>query len=367
MRKNILTCIFIAFLLLSLAGCSNQEISINAKDIKVAVASPQAVAGEINFSGILDAEDSANLTAQLAGTVLSVEAKEGHNIDQGDTIITFDKRELAIQLEQARINLQKSQEGMAQAQISLKDSELELARYQELFQAGAISQKELEQITTKKDLAQSQFEVQKAGVASAANSVKLSELNMTKIDIKSPFTGTISTCTVSPGDTVSIGTSLASVVAIDHLILTGNISQNLINYIKVGQQVEMQSDVIPERSFQGEVVFVSPISISTGQLFPVKIQIANSHRLLKAGMSGIARINIEENASLAIPKTAVFQQHGQNYVYVISDGKALKKPVQIGIIGEQYSSVLNGLKAGDKVVAEGLSLILDGDSVNENH
>lgn len=364
-KNNILIYAFIAILFISIVGCSDQDTAVNPRDIKVAAVSPQIITGEITISGILDAENSANLTAQLSGTIVSVETKEGSNIGKGETMITFDKRELKIQLEQAQANLLKSQEGLNQAQIALHDAELEFTRYQELFKAGVISQKELEQTTTKRELAKSQLETQKSGVASAANSVKLIELNISKIDLKSPFSGTVSTCSVSPGETVSMGTPLASVVSVDHLVLTGSLSQSLVNYVKQGQQVEVQAEVIPGKTFTGEVIFVSPISITTGQFFPIKISIVNNDRLLRAGMSGLGRIKIEEEAPLAIPKTAIFQQGGQDYVYITKEGKATKEPVKIGITGEQYSSILSGLELGDKVIAEGASQVLEGDPIDE--
>ncbi|NLI91200.1 MAG: efflux RND transporter periplasmic adaptor subunit [Peptococcaceae bacterium] len=360
--KKITIGLILAVLLLSATGCSNTTKTVTSS--KVAVVNEQTISGEVTISGILDAESSANLTAQVPGTVVSVLAKEGTFVEKDAVILSLDKRDLQIQLEQAQANLQKSIEAMNQAKISLHDAEKELERNNELIKIDAISQKDLEQSISKRDMAFSQYETQKTGVSSAQNAVKLIELNISKADIKSPFSGVVATCSVSPGETVSLGSPVASVVSVDNLVLNGNVSETVVNSVKQGQKANVQSDVIPGKSFAGEIIFLSPISITTGQFFPVKIKITNSERILRAGMTGIAKINVEQK-TLTIPKTAVFQQSGRDYVYLVKEDKAVKQSIKTGISDSQFMSVLSGLSLNDKVISEGTDRILEGDLIKE--
>lgn len=351
-------------LFLLLAGCSNGSSEIGKNSINIAEAGPSAFSGEIRLTGILEAENSVALTAQLSGTVSSVNASEGQKVQKGETIISLDKNELLVQLDQARANLEKSKAAADQAKIAYDDIEKEFQRSQKLFKEGVIAPKELEMVTSKRDQARLQYDsAQKAGLAAAQDSVKMIELNLAKTDIKSPFSGILVSRNLTAGENVSPGTPVASVVSIDSLILTANIPDTLVNYLQTGQKTEVTCNSLPGKTFSGEIIFISPVSLASGQSFPVKIRVNNPDWLLKAGMPASSILHYKENAPLVVPNSALLKQGSKTFVYVVQEGKAVKTPVVTGLANDTHTIILGGLQAGELIVIEGTDTVTEGDVI----
>jgi RND family efflux transporter MFP subunit len=331
--------------------------------VKFAAVAPQIIQGEINVTGIIDFENSTNLNSQLSGTVASVAVVEGQLIKAGEIVLSLDKSELLIQLQQAQTNLTRSEEAANQAKIALDAAQKDLELDEQLFAAGAIAQKEIDLLTVNRDLAQSAFETQNAGVAASRAAIESIRISLAKADIKSPVDGIVASCGVSPGETVTPAVTLVSIIStIDNATLNVLVDESKINCLAAGQPATIESPAMPGQAIPGEIIFVSSVSVATGQFFPVKIKAADPEQALRAGMTATARIHITVNAPLAIPKTAIFVQNGRNYVYRDKDGKAEKVPVTIGLSGEQYTAIA-GLELNQQVVSEGLANILEGDYI----
>ncbi|ADY54603.1 efflux transporter, RND family, MFP subunit [Syntrophobotulus glycolicus DSM 8271] len=361
-KKALLT--FLCFYLtVFIAGCGNSQSS-ESKNVKSGIAGSQKISGTISVSGILDAEQSAAVSSQLTGTVTTLNIKEGQAVRKGEVLLSLDKRDLSLQLQLAQSNYRKSVEAVNQAKISYDDAQKAYNRYQELYQTGSVSQQDYEQITSKLNLAKSQYETaQGSGLDAAQNSIQTIENNLDKADLKSPLDGVIASCNVTPGESVTTGTPIVSLVSEQNLILNGNISESMVNYLKVGQKVDIITDSVPGTTYSGTIIFISPVSVSTGQFFPVKIKVENANHTLRIGMTGSASIKYEINAPLAVPNTSLFQQNGSDYVYLIKDGKAVRTPLKLGLAGDAYTVVISGLNPEEQIIVSEPLNILDGDSV----
>ncbi|MFZ5944256.1 MAG: efflux RND transporter periplasmic adaptor subunit [Bacillota bacterium] len=376
-RLNVFNKKIISLILLSLAVfISITGYAISTKSAAKHVEAPllvktdevkvQDFSGQLSLIGIMDAQEKSNLSAQLPGNVIAVNAKEGDYVKKGDVIISLDRKDLLNQLEQAQAGFVNAQSLAEQARINYENTEADFVRFQELYQAGAISQQQLEQITVKRGITKSQYEVaQGAGINVAKAALNAVNLSLAKMDIKSPIDGVLVTSNVFVGDTVGPGIPIAVIIATDQLVLTGNLSESQINYVKVGDPVEVSVDSIPNRTFPGEISYISPISIPTGQFFPVKVTVDNPEGLLKAGMTTTAKITVKSSSVLVIPNSALLRRDGKDYVMVAKEGKAVKTAVRTGLSNEESTVIVQGLQAGDRIVINGADGLADGEEVKE--
>ncbi|MFZ3101602.1 MAG: efflux RND transporter periplasmic adaptor subunit [Desulfitobacteriaceae bacterium] len=363
-RKIGLTTALLSLVVL-LSGCGSQAVENQGQTaVKTAVVIRQEVVGQVSVTGVLDAQDKSVLSAQLPGKVNFVGVKEGDQVKKGEVVVTLDQSDLQVQLQQAKANLDRSQAALDQTKISYDNAQADVLRYQTLYQTGAVSLNQLQQITERRDLALSQYQAaQGSGISTAQQSMQAIQLNLDKMTIRSPLDGIVATCSVSIGDNLVPGAPLVSVVATGNLVLTGNVSENVVNYLKQGQDASVTSDGISNKTFNGKVDYISPVSIPTGQFFPIKVTAQNTEGLLKAGMTGNANIAVVVPNQLTLPNEAVLQRSGQEVVFVIKDGKAVKTAVKTGLRNDKVTVITQGLTEGDKVVVSGVENLIEGMAV----
>lgn len=327
----------------------------------------QDFSGQLSLTGIMDVQEKSNLSSQLPGNVIAVGAKEGDYVKKDDVIISLDKKDLLNQLEQAKAGFANNQALVEQARLNYENSENDYNRYLELFKSGALPQQQMEQITLKRDIAKSQYETAKgAGLNAAQAAINAINLTLAKTDIKSPINGILVTSNVSVGDTVGPGIPLATVVAVNQLALTGNLSESHIQYVKVGNSVEVLVDSIPNRIFSGKITYISPISIPTGQFFPIKVVVNNPEEVIKAGMTATAKITVKIPSVIVIPNSALLRQDDKDYVMVVKEGKTVKTAVRTGLKNEESTVIVQGLHAGERIIIiNGVERLADGIEVKE--
>jgi RND family efflux transporter MFP subunit len=343
-------------------------IAADTDSIKIGTINRESFTGTVSVTGILDANGKSVISSQLSGVVAEVMVKEGSKVKKGSILASLDKRDFQVQLNQAQINVHKAQNTADQAKITYDQAQTDFGRSEQLFEAGVLAQSDLEQIRQKRDVYQSQYEAAvHVGLPAAQESLKQAQLALDKTDLVSPIDGTVVTCTINPGDFINANTTgpVITIVRDDQINFTGNVPENVLIDLALGQRAEVEADNLPGASVYGQIISISQVSIPTGQFFPVKISIQDSGNL-KPGMTATANIHVDVNHALSVPKRAVFRRDGQNCVYVVNEHQAVKTVVSIGIQGENTVSVLEGISAGDRIVTEGTDAVLDGMTLPES-
>jgi RND family efflux transporter MFP subunit len=336
--------------------------------IKFGTAGRQNFVGIVEITGIIDVGGKSILSSQVSGIVDEVLVKEGSKVKKGDILASLDKHDFQVQLNQAQINMQKAQYAADQAKIAYDQAEADYDRSRQLYEAGVLAKSDFEQLTQKRDLTKSQYEgAVNTGLPSAQESLKQAQLALNKTDLISPVDGTVATCTINSGDFINANTSgpVITLVTDDKVNFAGNVNESLINDLKLGQKSTIQIDNLPGVNVQGEMSYISEIAIPTGQFFPVKITVQNADGKLKPGMTATAKLNVEVNNAVTVPKSAVFRRNGQTCVYVIKDNQAVKTIISIGLQGDSAVSVTEGITAGDIIVTEGTDAVMDGMTIED--
>jgi membrane fusion protein (multidrug efflux system) len=314
------------------------------------------------FIGRLDSPQNVEIRARVEGFVDQMLFVEGTEVKAGDPLFKLDDKPYQERLKAARGSL-------AEAQASLKKYEADVARLRPLAEKKAVPQQDL-------DNALAAVDVAKAVVVSAQARVSAAELDLSYCDIRAPMAGLIGAKQVSLGDLVGKGTPtlLATLSVLDPIWFYCNVSE--VDYLKAEAEARRTGKRVMDRPVtllladgsehpdQGRFVFLDrAVDPGTGT-FRVRAEFANpdvktgdlTRKVLRPGMFGRLRVNlgVRENSILA-PERAVTELQGNRFVWVVgADNRAAQRPVKLGPqVGSGYL-VLDGLRAGERIIVEGL-------------
>ncbi|OLN33423.1 HlyD family secretion protein [Desulfosporosinus metallidurans] len=323
--KRIVLAILAMVIVLTGCGATGQTDKNLTSSSNVQASNPVFV-----MAGIIDANDKAGITSKISAKVASINAEVGTVVKKGDTLISFDTKDLEAQVAQAQAgvntaqaNLAKMQAGARPEQIAQAQAMLDSAktsylnaknnydRNQQLAAAGAISQSQLETMQTQLAASQAQYKsaqdqldmltkgetqetlnVLQAQVKQAQAALELAKTQLSYGTIVSPISGTVSAKNINVGELASPGVTLVSVVGVDTLYIKASLPDGLIGSVKVGQAVVVKVADIPDKEFTGEISVVDPVIDSRSRSVLVRIKLDNPDSILKPGM--LAEIGLKK-------------------------------------------------------------------------
>ncbi len=357
MKNDTIRKFFLAVLVLPVlapfSGCKEAGPAPAPPDVEVVAVEQKSVPIYTEVVGTLQADVNATISAQVSGYLLRQDYREGQPVKKGDLLFEIDDRTYQATLDQALAKLGKS--------------ELDVQRYTPLAKTQAISQQELDDAI-------------QANLANQA-AVDAARLNVQFCKITSPVDGVAGLAQAQIGNLVGPNFGpLTTVVQIEPMRVYFSISQQLMSQIMermVAEGRELHSGTngaVLELVFasgtsyplKGQVRFSdNQVDVRTGTIRVVG-EFPNPQGLLVPGMfvRVRAQLGVDENA-LLVPQRAVADMQGRYLIAVVgADNKVNILPVQAGNrVGEQW--VIKGnVKAGDRVVAEGIQKVREGVVVN---
>jgi len=151
-----------------------------------------------------------------------------------------------------------------------------------LFEAGAIAQTNLDQSAVQMENARLQYE----------GTAKYILEQTGKTIIKSPGQGIVTSLSIQTGDYVGAGTPVATITDTSQVILKGNVFESWLSYIEPEAKVNIYIDTL-NKTYEGTVTYISPVAVSSGQMFPVEITLNNEQGELRAGMTASCTLRKE--------------------------------------------------------------------------
>lgn len=299
--------------------------------MKVATVSlvPRAIERHYATSGTLRARRSADLVATQPALVEALLAEEGDVVAEGAVLARLDARGVALQA--------------AAAGVQLQNLERELERLKSA--QGVISKEEIDK--------------QAYAVAEARAAVKLQRHQIGLTAVRAPFAGTITARRVDVGALAGAATPLFSIADLTVLELDLFLPERDAATVKVDAEVDME--LVDGSSFVGKIVRRAPVvDASTGT---VKFTVRATSFPANAAPGAFARARVlvdARNAAPSVPRGAVFEIEGVPHVYVLEDGKARRRAVELGIVGTDAMEILSGVDGDDVIVADGNAGITEG-------
>lgn len=304
---------------------------------------------------------NANILAKVSGYLLKQDYQDGSRVHAGQLLFEIDARQYQAALDQALGNL-------AQAQAQLKQNQLDLARYTKLFKAAVIPQQTFDNATQTTRASAAQVQAYEAAVESA-------KLNLQWTKVYSPINGVAGIAQAQVGDLIGASTLLTTVSQVDPIKVSFPVSEKLYmqfaGQLNAGEDAKAKSPPPPiELVLENGSVYRYPgrlyavnrqVDVQTGTIM-MQATFPNPENILRPGMYAKVRAKTDvRHDALLVPQTAVSSIQGQYEVAVVgADGKVTLRPVTPGIKTGSLWVIDNGVKPGERVVADGAQKVQEG-------
>jgi membrane fusion protein (multidrug efflux system) len=353
--------------LLLLAGCGGSKAASAPPlpNVEVATVIQRDTPIYSDWVATLDGYVNAEIQPRVAGYIIKQNYKEGAVVRKGDVLFEIDPRPLKAALDQAKAQL-------AQAEAQLGKASLDVERDTPLAEARAIAKSQLDTELQAKLGAQ-------ASVLAAKANVEQAELNLEFTKVTSLVSGIAGIARVQIGNLVGPSSVLTSVSQVDPIKAYFTVSEQVFmdfhRRFPTEQSVEAQRKRIPLQLILGDgsiyehtgtISFADrEVNAATGTIRIAGV-FANPNNLLRPGGYGRVRLSARTaTGAMLIPQRAVTELQGSYQVAVVStDNKVSIRPVTVGDRVGNLWIVTDGLKAGERVIVEGLLKARDGAAVN---
>ncbi len=319
-------------------------IHVDMADVTV-IEAPTA----LRLTGSLRGRKEADLAANASGRVLRTFVERGDEVKEGMVVAQLDTSNAALSLQEARVQVRSSK---TQEDINIADC----ARFEQLWQKGAISAAEHDQTTAKCKTAPISREVAQARENIASK-------NVGDGAIRAPFTGVVSERYIEVGEYVQASSKVLSMVQSGDLRLELTVPEANVANVKVGADVSFTVAAYPDKTFHGTVRYVSAAVRETTRDLVCEAVVPNPDKLLRPGMFADASLATGIENLPSIPLSAVFERQDKKRVYAVADGRLQERVLQVGPEVNGRLTVHNGVKAGDKVVSKNLAGLTNGAKV----
>jgi membrane fusion protein (multidrug efflux system) len=304
-----------------------------AMPVEAEAAKTEHIEQEIIAVGSLRSNESVQVSSEITGRLVGIHFREGQPVKKGELLFSLDDSVYRAELEQARASLA----------LSKRNHE----RAVELFERKLVSARE-------RDEAAARLEVDRATVA-------LADARLAKTRIRASFDGIVGLRSVSPGDYINPGQTLAPLEQIAVLKADFRLSEAALSRIAVGQTLNLEVDAYPGQVFPGRVYAIDPRLAEETRSIGVRARVANDKGKLRPGLFARVRLVVaERHNAILIPEQSIVPQGDKLFVYVIEDGKAAIRPVKVGLRKEGRAEIVSGIAPGDMVITAGVQKIGPG-------
>lgn len=337
MKKTII--LLSAVAALCSCGASQKESSAAAESVKTVaakvkteIATVQTVQYDQIYSSTVKAFAVNNIAPQAGGRIEAVKTEVGQFVNKGQVLAEMEDLQLV------------------QAKIKYANDENEYQRIKALYEQGGVSKSDFDQIEM---------------------GIKVSKAQLENLErntyLRSPIAGVVSARNYDQGDMYTMAQPLFTVQQIVPVKMLVAISEADYSKVKVGIPVEVTADALPGKTYTGKVVRIHPTIDAMSHTFAVEVSVPNNNRELRPGMFVRTKVNLGSGSNIVVPDMCVVKQQGsgQRFVFVVKDGVAVQKPVELGVhFGDRYE-ILSGLEEGEKIITKGAATLKEGTKVEE--
>ncbi len=289
------------------------------------VVDQQPFQSRVDALGTLRAWESVTITASVAETVSQLHFEDGQSVQQGDLLVT-------LQQEEEQASLREQQEFLA-------EQEREVARLEDLARRKQVARTELDQRRTQVAIARSRIEQERAQIADRT--------------LTAPFDGVLGLRRVSPGALVEPGQVITTLDDVSRMRLDFNVPARFLRFLQPGQRIEASTTAYVQ-AFTGEIAAVDSRVDPVDRSIMARAVFDNSDGLLKPGLLMQVTVLGDQRQAVLVPEESLVSRSTDHYVWQIEGTTARRVFVEIGDRRPGWVEVVEGLKAGDRIVRDGV-------------
>jgi membrane fusion protein (multidrug efflux system) len=305
--------------------------------VTTTVLAPKPWSDTLEALGTAAARESVTITAKVSEKVEQVHFDSGDQVRAGQVLVTLSDRAQSA--------------GVGEAEASYKEAEKTYARVAELAKQQLVAANQLDIQRATRDAARARLEAQKATVGDRV--------------IVAPFAGVLGLRQVSPGSLVTPGTVVTTLDDVSKILLDFSVPEKSLAALSVGATVRATSDAFPGDTFEGRITSVGSRVDPGTRALAARAEFDNPQGRLRPGMLLNVLIEQSTRETLQVPELALDQLGEQSFLYRVDGDKVEHVPVKIGARRPGWVEILDGVKAGDRVVVEGIVKLKDGQKIVE--
>lgn len=342
-----------------------------------ALATSPATRGDVEqtveATGVIDAYKLVSVGAQASGQVKSLKVQLGDTVKEGDLIAEIDASTQQNTVLRAEATLQQQRAQLAVQQASLRQSELNFARQQEMLAAEATSRQEYDAAEAALKTARAQIQSNQAQIKGSETEVATARANLAYTRITAPMDGTVVAVVTEEGRTVNANQTAPTIVMLARLDLVtvkAEISEADVVKIKAGMPVYFTTLGEPDRKYHATLRQINPApasissdsasssssssSSSSAVYYNALFDVENPDGTLRIDMTAQVSVLLKQaKGVILVPSVALGAKtrDGQQMVRVVGeDGQPQPRRVKVGINNGANAEILSGLVEGDRVV-----------------
>jgi HlyD family secretion protein len=366
-------------------------------EVRLEAVANRSLVATVTASGRITPKRAVDISADITGRIVSLPVEEGDRVRKGDLLVRIDPSQYEAAVARAQAFLSSAEASALQARANRDQARRALDRAEALRQTdpNLVSDEQLEQ-------AQTAFEVAEALAVSAEHQVEQARAGLreardqlAKTVLRSPIDGQVTRVAVEEGEVAVPGTFsretglLVTVSDLSVILVKVQVDETDVVRLHLGDSAEVTIDAFPDTTFSGRVTKISQSAIlaasaaaaqATGDRavdYDVEITLDNPPPDIRPDLSATAKVvTATRDSVLSIPIIALTvrehtpistetlpqdttKKRETEGVFVVDGGKAQFRPVKVGIAGEEYFEVLDGLRLGDTIVAGPYQTIRD--------
>src|SRR5213596_3783871 len=368
-------------------------------EVRFEKASRRDLVAAVTASGKIQPKKKVDISADITGRITRIAVREGDLVTKGQFLLQIDPTIYQANLQQSEAVLASSQAAAVQAKANRDQADRALGRTKELHaqNPNLVSQEQLEQAQTAFDIAEANLTAAQRQVDQARAAVRSASDNLRKTTLLAPMAGRVTRLSVEEGEVAVPGTFskdvglLLTISDLSVIQVKVNVDETDVVRLHLGDSVEVTIDAFPDTTFRGRVTKVSNSAILTAAAsapgtntqavdYQVEITLTNPPGDVRPDLSATARIVTDtRKQALSIPIIALTVRENKpgatesrpadtaaarkkketEGVFVVKDGVANFRQVKVGVAGDEYFEVTEGLKPGETIVAGPYQAIRD--------
>jgi membrane fusion protein (multidrug efflux system) len=359
------------------ADAAAKKTEKDSTPVELAMARRSEIAAFLSSTANLRALREVTVSTQAEGIVQKVLAEEGDFVKEGQVLCTLDDAPVRIRLqlsqeklEQAKLQMEKARIRQQKAVAQIGHTQAEFDRYEKARKEGLVSDKEvatykykLEELQHDERSAVSEAKEFQHKVGELEAEIAQAKLDLSRTEVRAPFAGFVTLRSVNIGQRLRPNDNLFNLGAFSPLFADVHLSEKDTRAVRNGQPATVRLGSDDASTVQGRVERISPIVDQASGT--VKVTVAMEPQTgFRPG--AFVRVEIRTDTkpdAIVIPKRALVEEDGQNYVYIATNDTAKRTKVALGYQREGMVEIREGVAAGQKVVVAGQGALKEGGKI----